>query len=234
MQAAFEFVGSAILFDMDGTLIDSTLCVERQWRRWAQRHGLDAEKILAVAHGRRNAETIRDVAPHLATTEELARFDEEELTDSDGILAVPGAAELLAGLPEAAWAVVTSASRRLAEVRLAAAGLPVPKILVSAGDVTEGKPDPQGYLLAAQLIKAAPSLCLVVEDTPSGLEAARAAGMPSLGITTTYRCDQLGKVPCISDFKSVLLRFGDREAKLRIKFLTIGNNSQYDGANFSI
>lgn len=194
------FSCDAVLFDMDGTLVDSTECVERQWYRWAGRHGLDAGRILRVSHGRRTIETIRDVAPHLAVEEEAAWFEQEELKDRDGILAVPGAIALLGGIPPHRWAVVTSASRELATLRMECAGLTIPDVLVSADDVRRGKPDPEGYLTAAQRLGVQAGRCLVIEDTPAGIEAGRAAGMPVLAVTTTFPGDALAGVPSIADF----------------------------------
>jgi sugar-phosphatase len=196
----FEFQGAAVLFDMDGTLIDSMAHDERLWTRWAERHGLDPESILTVSHGRRTIETIREVAPHLATEEEFAWFGEQELVDLEGIRAVDGASALLRALPPNSWALVTSAPRRLAEVRMECAGLALPAVVVSADDVHHGKPHPEGVLRAASLLHAAPAECLVIEDTPAGIQAAHAAGMRALGITTSYTCEQLGAQPCISDF----------------------------------
>lgn len=196
----FEFHGAAILFDMDGTLVDSMAHDERQWTRWARYHGLDPRPILTISHGRRTIETIREVAPHLATEEELARFEAEELEGREGIRAVDGAAALLSALPPRFWALVTSAPRRLAAVRMECAGLPLPAVVVSADDVHHGKPDPEGVLRAASLLHAAPAECLVIEDTPAGIQAAHAAGMRALGITTTYTCEQLGTGACIGNF----------------------------------
>lgn len=198
-----EFHASAVLLDMDGTLVDSTACVERQWVRWAERNGLDAAEILRVCHGRRTEETIRELAPHLATEEELKRFDEEEIAEREGIRAIGGAAALLSALPPRLWAVVTSASRRLAQTRLECAGLPLPSVLIAAEDVRQGKPDPEGYLLAAGSLHAAPADCLVFEDTPAGIDAALAAGMQVLGLTTTCSREQLRGVPCVPDFTAL-------------------------------
>ena len=202
-EALFEFHGSAILFDMDGTLVDSMAHDERQWTRWAARYGLDPQPILKISHGRRTDDIIREVAPHLATQEEFARFGEEELSDREGIRAVAGAAALLSALPRGSWALVTSAPKQLAQMRMECAGLMLPSVVVSADDVQHGKPDPEGVLLAAQLLGVAPAECLVIEDTPAGIQAARAGGMRALGITTTYSCEQLRNEHCIRDFTNV-------------------------------
>jgi mannitol-1-/sugar-/sorbitol-6-phosphatase len=199
----FQFHGSAILFDMDGTLVDSMAHDERQWTRWAARYGFDPKPILKISHGRRTEETIREVAPHLATEEEFARFGEEELSDREGIRPIAGAAALLHTLPPGSWALVTSAPTRLARVRMQCAGLPLPAVVVSADDVKHGKPDPEGVLLAACRLGAEPAGCLVIEDTPAGIQAARAAGMTALGITTTYSCTELRSTHCIRDFTAM-------------------------------
>lgn len=209
-QPLFEFRGSAILFDMDGTLVDSMAHDERQITRWATRHGMDPQPILKISHGRRTEEIIREVAPQLATAEEFARFGEEELADRDGIRAIDGAAALLRTLPRDSWALVTSAPTRLAQLRMECAGLPLPAVVVSADDVKHGKPDPEGVLLAARRLGVEPPQCLVIEDTPAGIQAARAAGMRSLGITTTYSCNELGSEHCIRDFTSVRVLYDGR------------------------
>src|SRR4051812_23933460 len=164
----------AILFDMDGTLVDSTICVEAIWSRWAERHGLEASRILAASHGRRTLDTLRDVAPHLDLAQETMLLDAEELESIEGIEAVQGAAALLRTLPQHGWAVVTSAGRALAELRLGCAGLPIPEVLVCADDV--------------------------VEDTPAGILAGRSAGMQILALTTTYPAASLLEAHCIGDF----------------------------------
>jgi sugar-phosphatase len=176
----------AVLFDMDGTLVDSREIVERLWLRWAAEHGLSADAILAVAHGRRTLETMQLVAPHLATPEEAARLDALEAHEEGHETAVPGAAALLSALPPDRWAVVTSAGRKLAAARLAGVGLPVPRVLVGADDVVRGKPSPEGYLRAAGLFGVAPERCVVMEDTPAGAQAGRAAGARVIGLRTTF------------------------------------------------
>jgi mannitol-1-/sugar-/sorbitol-6-phosphatase len=192
----------ALLFDMDGTLVDSREIVERLWLRWAAGHGLSADAILAVAHGRRTLETMQLVAPHLATPEEAARLDALEAQEDGHETAVPGAAALLSALPPDRWAVVTSAGRKLAAARLAAVGLPVPRVLVGADDVVRGKPSPEGYLRAAGLFGVAPERCVVLEDTPAGAQAGRAAGARVVGLRTTFPsvdgCDYL-----VRDLRSI-------------------------------
>lgn len=166
-----------LLFDMDGTLVDSTALVESTWAAFSGRHALDLAEVLAFAHGRPTRETVhRFVADAPLAASETRRLVAHEESETTGITAVPGAAALLAALPPGSWAVVTSASRRLAEVRLGAAGLPVPELLVSADDVTRGKPDPQGYLLAAQRLGRKPQETVVFEDSPAGIRAALASG----------------------------------------------------------
>ncbi|WP_052869002.1 HAD-IA family hydrolase [Streptomyces niger] len=163
---------AALLFDMDGTLVDSTALVESTWAGFCERHQLDLAEVLAFAHGRPTRETVRRFLPDpdeaAAETRRLVAHEESETT---GITEVPGARALLTALPADAWAVVTSAGRRLAEVRMAAAGLPLPGILVSADDVTHGKPDPEGYLRAAAALGCSPEDAVVVEDSGAGVRA---------------------------------------------------------------
>src|SRR5690349_10163548 len=167
----------AVLLDMDGTLVDSTAVVVRLWRSWAARHGVDPEAILAMSHGRRGDDVLAQFAPPTVDqVAELKWLATRELVERDGIVAVQGAAELLAALPADRYAVVTSATRELTAVRMDAAALPLPRTLVGADDVIRGKPDPEGYLRAAELLQVDPARCLVVEDASAGLEAGRAAG----------------------------------------------------------
>ncbi len=183
----------ALLFDLDGVLVDSSAVIERHWKAFAERHRLDAEPLLARVHGRRSADIIRDVAPHLDVQIEARRIDIEQSHDPNGQRAVDGARELLLSLPPVSWAVVTAASRDLAKARIVAAQLPLPapEALVCAEDVVAGKPDPAPYLEAANRLGVAPRECLVFEDAPDGLAAANAAGMPAVALTTTHTSAQL-------------------------------------------
>jgi sugar-phosphatase len=178
---------AAMLFDLDGTLVDSSRCVERTWRTWSARHGLDADHVLAVSPGLRSEDTIRLVAPHLDVEAEAFSLRGAEERCTYGLAPVPGALDLVSALPMGQWAVVTSAWRRLAGIRLVATSLPVPSVLISADDVERGKPDPQGYRAAAAALGVAPQDCVVVEDAPSGAAAGRAAGMRVIGLRTTVR-----------------------------------------------
>jgi len=177
----------ALLFDMDGTLVNSIAVVERTWRRFAARHGLDADEILAACHGRRAAETVALFArPGLDVDAETGRLTAEEIADIDGVVAIRGAAELLSALPAGSWAIVTSAGRELAMTRLTATGLIVPEVLVTAEDVADGKPAPDGYLAAARALGVAPADCMVFEDAPAGLQAGRAAGAAVVAVAGAH------------------------------------------------
>jgi len=185
------FSAKAILFDMDGVLMDSTPSVERVWRSWAVRHGLDPEHVASLAHGRRSIETIREVAPTLNAEKENVIVEQMEIDDKEGVTALPGAAELLAHLPTDRFAIVTSATRPLAVARLGYAGIPVPRNIITANDVIYGKPSPEPFLKGAALLGFDPADCLVFEDSPAGIASARSAGMKAIALQTTYPADQL-------------------------------------------
>jgi sugar-phosphatase len=182
----------AILFDLDGVLVDSTECVVRTWRAWAAQHALDADALVAFSHGRPARETIAHFAPHLELQAELATLVASEATEARGVYPIPGAAALLATIPRAHWAIVTSGPRPIATFRVGVGGLPVPSVLITADDVTRGKPDPEGYLRAAERLGVPPGECIVIEDAPAGLAAARAAGMRCIGVTGTFDASHLG------------------------------------------
>lgn len=191
----------ALLFDMDGTILTSIPAVERAWTAWAHRVGVEAMEVLAWLHGRTAVDTISRFAPagrDIAT--EVAWLDARELEDLDGIAAIAGAAALLGSLPASRWAVVTSANRALAERRIAAAGLPQPAILVSCDDVRQGKPHPEGYLLAAERLGCRIDRCLVFEDTGAGLSAGLAAGAQAVRVLGTQSGDLPADIPAIRDY----------------------------------
>jgi mannitol-1-/sugar-/sorbitol-6-phosphatase len=175
----------AVLFDMDGVLVDSTAAVARVWTVWARKQGLDADTVVKIAHGRPSISTIRELLPRADHDAEDREVERMEIEDVEGIVALPGAAELLRALSANRYAIVTSATRPLAEVRLRAAGLPVPENLVTASDVQCGKPNPDPYLMGAKILGVPPEECVVIEDAPSGVRAGKAAGARVVALRTT-------------------------------------------------
>ena len=178
---------SALLFDMDGVLIDSTPAVSRVWRRWALEHYFDPEEVVARAHGRPSITTVREYLPHADAVAENRLVERAEIEDLDGVVPLPGSRELLETLPPDRWTIVTSSTRPLAEVRLRAAGLAVPNKLITSSDVVNGKPHPEPYEKAAALLGFSISDCLVVEDVPAGIRAGKNAGARVIAFTTTCK-----------------------------------------------
>jgi sugar-phosphatase len=205
----------AVLFDMDGVLVDSKAVIERILQRWAVRRGLDREAVRHLPHGQKTRDTIAAFAPQLNVAEEVAWLDAEEERDLEGITAIRGAAGLLAALAPNEWAVVTSSGRDLARRRLAAAGLPLPRTLISGDMVTQGKPAPEGYLLGAKRLEQSPDGCVVVEDAPAGIQAGLAAGMRVIGVATTYpRARLTGCTGIVTDLSEVGVRRDGTELAL--------------------
>ncbi len=180
------FTARALLIDMDGTLVNSDAAVERVWRRWADQNGLNGDEVVRVAHGRQGQATMAILLPDRPVEQNLAEnawILSEETADVEGVVAVPGAAEFLASLLEGvSHALVTSANAALSAARMGAAGLPLPKIRVTAESVTASKPHPEGFLKAAEELGVAAADCLVFEDSGAGIAAGRAAGMRVVGI----------------------------------------------------
>jgi sugar-phosphatase len=176
---------SALLFDMDGVLIDSTPAVARVWHGWAVEHGFDPETVVQLAHGRPSRTTIRELLPSADIDREDREVERREMEDLDGVVLLPGARQLLDSLPPDRWTIATSCTRPLAEVRLRAAGLPIPKTLITSNEVKIGKPDPEPYLKAAAKLGFAASDCVVVEDAPAGVRAGKAAGARVIALLTT-------------------------------------------------
>jgi sugar-phosphatase len=180
-----EFTCQAFLFDMDGVLADSTPAVGRVWAQWAREHQLDPEEVVRRAHGRPSLTTIREYLPEGDHLQENREIERRELAGVEEIVTFPGAQQLLASLPQERWAIVTSSTRRLAEARHRATGLPRPRCFITSDDVTRGKPDPQPYLLAAQALGFAIADCVVVEDVGAGIRAGKAAGARVIALQTT-------------------------------------------------
>ena len=188
---------SAILFDLDGVLVDSTGSVYRQCRAWALIKTIDEEKVIAIAHGVRAVEVMRAVAPHLDAEAEVRKLEKREAADHDGVSVMPGAVHLVRSFPDGRWGVVTSGSRHLATARLRLAGIPVPAVMVTADDVTNGKPHPEPYLKGAELLGFNAEECLVIEDAPAGIRAAHAGGMKVIGLTSTYPASALSEADLV-------------------------------------
>ncbi|MFQ1619576.1 HAD-IA family hydrolase [Aeromonas veronii] len=205
---------SALLLDMDGTLVCSTGDVEKVWRLWCQHHQLAPEPVLAMCHGMRSREVIRALAPQLDVEREAARLDELEMEHTGGD-AIAGAGELLRHLPSERWAIVTSASERVARHRLNCAGLPLPAVLVGAEAVINGKPEP--YLLGAERLGVSPERCLVFEDASAGIESALRAGCTVVQVGGDAPLNP-AVVAVIRDWREVKVEIG--ETSLLVTLLT--------------
>lgn len=180
-----------VLFDMDGILVSSMGSVERSWSKWAEMRGVDPQLACRTAHGCRAIETVAVLRPDLDAEAELKVIEEIEVGDNEGLAVLPGVLNLLAALPAGSWTVVTSATERLARVRLAIGGIPFPERLVAADFVTRGKPHPEPYLAGAALLGVAPQECVVFEDSSSGSQAGRAAGCTVVATTFSHPVESL-------------------------------------------
>ncbi|MGH3088893.1 MAG: HAD family hydrolase [Rubrobacteraceae bacterium] len=217
-----SFGCDAILFDLDGVLVDSTVAVERAWRVWADKHGLDEERFLEIAHGRRTAETIRLVAPDLDADSEARDLERIEAGDLEGVLEVEGAHALLSSLPRDCWTVVTSGTRLLATRRMEHFGLPLPERFISADDVTNGKPHPKAYLKGAEILGVSPETRVVVEDAPSGVKSAKSAGMRVLAVATTYHEDDLSEADEVAPSLAGIRAVSTPQARTRLEVRAAG------------
>lgn len=178
---------AAMLFDMDGTIINSIAAAENVWAKWARAHGIDVETFLPTIHGRRAIDTIASLnLPGVDAAAEAAYITQAEIAEVEGIQEIPGAAAFLNRIPVSSWAVVTSAPRELALTRLKAAGLPIPQVLITAEDVEQGKPKPDCYLLAAKRLGVNCTDCLIFEDAEIGIAAALASGGTLVVVTATH------------------------------------------------
>lgn len=208
----------AVLFDLDGVLVESREATERVWRNWAARNGIDEAELVAAMHGVRSVEVIRALRPELDAVVESEAVERRQAQDVEGLRAIPGAAEALGAVREDRVAVVTSGTRPLAEARLRAVGLNAPAVIVFAGDVARGKPDPEGYLTAAARLGIDPVEALVVEDSPPGIAAGRAAGAATVGVTSTHAAAELRAadvvIATLEELPDVLARDFDASAVL--------------------
>lgn len=210
---------AALLFDMDGVLINSTPAVARVWRRWAIEHGFDPEEVVARAHGRPSLTTVREFLPTANHEAENREVERREIEDLDGVVPLPGALDLLASLPEDRWTIVTSCTRPLAEVRIRAAGLPLPKKLITSNDIVHGKPHPEPYLKGAVVLGFPPVECVVLEDVPAGVRAGKAAGAKVIAFKTTVQESALRKAGAdwvLNDCSDIRLLNVDQDLKLEL------------------
>lgn len=182
---------SAVLFDLDGVLVESREATERVWLDWARMNGIGEDELRSAMHGVRSVEVVSALRPELDAVAESDAIERRQAEDLVGLRAIPGAGEALRALREERVAVVTSATRDLAAARLGAVGIELPDVVVYAGDVSRGKPDPEGYQAAAERLGVDPAEALVVEDSPPGVEAGRAAGAATVAVTSTHAADQL-------------------------------------------
>jgi sugar-phosphatase len=194
----------AVLFDLDGVLVESREATERVWVAWARRNGIDEETLRSAMHGVRSVEVVRALRPDSNFVAEAAEIERVQAGDVEGLRAIPGAAEVLSALREDRVAVVTSGTRPLAAARLAAVGIEPPAVMVTADDVSRGKPDPEGYLTAASRLGVDPAEALVVEDSPPGIEAGRAAGAATFGVTSTHTASELAAADFVIETLEVL------------------------------
>ncbi|MGW5117117.1 HAD-IA family hydrolase [Streptomyces noursei] len=201
-----RFAADALLFDSDETLVSSMASVFACWARWAEMHGITVDDIKAVQpHGRPAAAIVADLLPQDRVAPALALLEQAEVDAADAVVPIAGARALVSSLPVGRWAVVTSGTRRVASARLSAAGMRAAHV-ITADDVLRPKPDPEPFLLAARRLGVDPARCVVVEDAPAGLDAARAAGMTTIAVTTTHRAQELVADVVIADLTAVTAR----------------------------
>ncbi len=209
-------VFDAFLFDMDGTILTSIATGERVWSAWARRHGVDVASLLSHLHGVRAVDTIRRLQlPGVDPEAEAHALTLAEIADVDGIAAVAGAAAFLASLPPERWAIVTSAPLALAQRRIEVAGLPMPQVLVTADDVSKGKPAPDGFQLAAQRLGVQAQNCLVFEDATAGIQAAEAAGAAVVVIDAAHQSPPQTQHPCVAGYEGLVAQVQAQGLRLR-------------------
>jgi mannitol-1-/sugar-/sorbitol-6-phosphatase len=215
-----------LLFDMDGVLISSLGSVERSWQTWAERHGLDVRETIKTAHGMRAIETVRTLKPDADHAAELKVIEDLEVGDNDGLEVLEGVTSILQSVPQKFWTIVTSATERLARSRLAFAGIPVPRRIVTADVVIHGKPHPEPYLKGAEILGVAPADCVVIEDSTSGAKAGHAAGCKVLATTFSHRIDQLAAADWIVEsLASVRITILSADEGLELEFTALKRGS---------
>lgn len=217
-----EIACEGLLFDLDGVLIDSTPAVARVWTKWAIAHGFDPEETVRCAHGRPSIATIRDLLPNADAAKENEVVLRGEIEDTEGVVALAGASDLLKSVPLDRWALVTSCARPLAEVRLHKAGLPIPEKMITSDDVRIGKPDPEPYLKGAALLGVPASKCIVFEDAPAGIRSGKSAGALVMALRTTapdHELEQAGADWIITAYSELAVTSSDHGSNgIRLHF----------------
>lgn len=215
-RPVFDRSFSAFLFDMDGTILNSIAATERVWSRWALKHGLDVATFLPTMHGKRGIDTIAALAlPGVDPVAEAKEVEQGEMEDIDGVVPIAGAIAFLSAIPAGRWGIVTSAPVALAQRRLAAAGIPLPAVIITAADVTRGKPAPDGYILGARRLGFDPADCLVFEDVPAGILAGEGAGAQVAVMTATHHHPIETSHPLLKSYEDVTSAV-DADGKLRL------------------
>ena len=208
----------AILFDLDGTLVESTFFIERLWQDWGKQHGVSPHRMAEVMHGRPAVEIIHIVAPHLLAQDEIYALETDEISRMDGMKTYAGARELLESLPSGRWAIVTSGSLRVVSARLSYARLPMPAVFITADDIRAGKPAPDAYLLAAKRLQVDPEDCVVVEDAPAGIQAGKAAGMRVIAVASSHSEEELNQADVVvRQLADISARSTGREIQIQFK-----------------
>ena len=214
-----EISCAALLFDLDGVLINSTPAVARVWWRWALEHGFNPEEVVARAHGRPSLATVREYLPNADHEAENREIERREMEDLEGVIPLPGALDLLSRLPEDRWTIVTSCTRPLAEVRIKATGLPLPQKMITSNDIHHGKPHPEPYLKGASVLGFPAEECVVLEDVPAGVRAGKSAGAAVIAFTTTVEATGLKEAGADFILDSCAdIRLLDRGKHLRLGF----------------
>ena len=193
-----EFVCGAILFDLDGVLVDSRQAVENSWRQWASERGVHNDALLQLAHGRRTSESLPEIAPHLDVATEVANLERIESEMTRGLFPVSGAQALLKALGPGQWAIVTSGSAKVALARMKYCGIPTPSVFVTANDIKNGKPAPDGYLTAAERLGIPPAECIVIEDTRAGIASGKAGRMTVIAVDGTEKAEALQQADSVA------------------------------------
>lgn len=217
-----EISCAALLFDLDGVLINSTPAVARVWRQWAVEHGFNPEEVVARAHGRPSLTTIREYLPNADHRMENREVERREIGDLDGVVPLPGALDLLSSLPEDRWTIVTSCTRPLAEARIKAAALPLPWKMITSNDIQHGKPHPEPYLKGASVLGVPAEECVVLEDVPAGVRAGKSAGARVIAFTTTVKATGLkdaGADWILNNCANIRLLDGAKNLRFGLKLL---------------